>query len=403
LLAKPSCRFWTSIPDSPANREPCWLADPWSRLFLHLFQPGVVIRHLCGSASLVFHLGRRIGGSRILIVGAYRPAEIALGRPITPLLVAPVPGRAPEGIEGERERHPLEPVANEFRRTFGDIEVDLHRAQGRQFVDAFLDSEPNQLGEAFRDTLHQHTAGYPLFTVEPLRGMQEQGNLVRDEQGRGVEGPELDWQMLPARVEAVIAERFGRLPERLRHVLSMASVEGETFTAEVIAQVEASDEAEAVRCLSDTLDRKHRLVSAQRVLRLDGQRLSRYRFRHILFQKHLYNSLDPVLRVHLHQAVGTAPETLYGESAEQAEAMALQLTRHFQEAGITHKAVEYLHQAGERAQRLYANAEAVDCFRRALVLLENAPQGRSRTSWQQEMAALALASTQGTSCTNRAA
>ena len=33
-----------------------------------------------GSFHLLFHLGRRIAGSRILLVGAYRPAEIILGR-----------------------------------------------------------------------------------------------------------------------------------------------------------------------------------------------------------------------------------------------------------------------------------------------------------------------------------
>jgi DNA-binding SARP family transcriptional activator/predicted negative regulator of RcsB-dependent stress response len=340
-----------------------------------------------GSASLLFHLGRRIGGSRILIVGAYRPAEIAMGRPALPPRVAPAPGRVRAGIEEERERHPLEPIVNEFKRAFGDIEVDLHRAEGRRFVDAFLDSEPNQLGHSFRETLHEHTAGYPLFTIELLRGMQERGDLLRDKEGRWIEGPELDWQQLPVRVEAVITERIGRLPQKVQDALSVACVEGETFTAEVMAQVEATDVGEMVRCLSDTLDRKHRLVIAQRVLRLDGQRLSRYRFRHILFQKHLYNSLDSVQRVHLHQAVGTALEGLYGESAEQAEAAAPQLAWHFQEAGLTRKAVEYLRQAGERAQRLYANAEAVETFRRALVLLQDAPPGRSRGRWQQEMAA----------------
>ena len=32
------------------------------------------------SIELLFHLGRRIGGSRILVVGLYRPEEVALGR-----------------------------------------------------------------------------------------------------------------------------------------------------------------------------------------------------------------------------------------------------------------------------------------------------------------------------------
>jgi DNA-binding SARP family transcriptional activator len=379
----------TAVPSS-SNLQQSALFEQYSQVLRALARQGPLLLALDdlqwvdgGSASLLFHLGRRIEGSRILIVGAYRPAEIALGRRVSPPLTAPVLGQVGQGIEGERERHPLEPIVNEFKRAFGDIELDLHQAEGRQFVDAFLDSEPNRLGDGFRETLHQHTAGYPLFTVELLRGMQEREDLVRDKEGRWVEGSGLDWQMLPARVDAVIAERIGRLPQRLRDVLTVACVEGETFTAEVMAQVEAADERELVRCLSDTLDRKHRLVSAQRVLRLEGQLLSRYRFRHILFQKHLYNSLDAVQRAHLHQAVGAALEDLYGVGVEEIAAVAPQLARHFREAGIAEKAIGYLHQAGKRARRLYANEEAVDYFQQALVLLEDTPAGGSGTNWRQ--------------------
>jgi tetratricopeptide (TPR) repeat protein len=253
------------------------------------------------------------------------------------------------------------------------------------------------LGDAFRETLHQHTRGYPLFTVELLRGMQERGDLVQDGEGRWVEGAALDWETLPARVEAVIAERIGRLPKRLRDVLTIAGVEGETFTAEVMARVEAADEREMVRCLSDTLDRKYRLVSARGIQRAGpalsgakgGRRVSLYRFRHILFQKHLYNSLDRVERVHLHEAVGTALEALYGSEAEEIVAIkagAAQLARHFQEAGIVEKAVGYLRQAGERAQRLYANREAVLYLRQALALLEDTPPVEAQREWHQETA-----------------
>jgi adenylate cyclase len=346
-----------------------------------------------GSINLLFHLGRRMGGSRILIVGAYRPAEVALGRLASPLL------GGLEGLgEGEPvawERHPLEPVVNEFKRTFSDIEVDLERAEGqeardRHFVEAFLDSEPNRLGDHFRQTLYQHTRGTPLFTIELLRGMQERGDLVQDREGRWVEGPALDWEILPVRVEAVIAERIGRLPARLQHLLTVASVEGETFTAEAVARVAAADEEGTVRCLSDTLDRKYRLVGARGIRRLDGRHLSRYRFRHILFQKYLCNRLDLVERAHLHQAVGTALETLYGEGAQETaaiEAGAAQLARHFEAAGVVEKAVEYLHQAGERAQELYANEEAIGYFQRALFLLEESPLADARRRWQQETAA----------------
>ncbi len=242
-------------------------------------------------------------------------------------------------------------------------------------MEAFLDSEPNRLGLPFREMLYRQTRGHPLFTIELLRGMQERGDLVQDPEGRWIEGPALDWETLPPRVEAVIAERIGRLPQPLRDALQVASVEGETFTAEVVARVRAADEREMVGRLSGELDRRHRLVRAQGILRMDSQRLSRYRFRHILFQKYVYNSLDKVEQVHLHEAAGTALEALYGERAEE---IAVQLARHFQEAGITEKAIDYLRQAGDRAVRLSANQEAIAHFTRGLALFETLPDTPER-------------------------
>ena len=81
------------------------------------------------SINLLFHLGRHLAGRRILVVGAYRSEEITLGR--------------------EGGRHPLESVLNEFKRLYGDTEINLsHEPEGeaKQFVGAILDSEPNLLG-----------------------------------------------------------------------------------------------------------------------------------------------------------------------------------------------------------------------------------------------------------------
>jgi len=300
------------------------------------------------SIELLFRLGRRIGESRILIVGTYRPDEVALGR--------------------AGERHPLEKVLAEFKRYFGDIWVNLDRTEEtecRQFVDAYLATEPNRLGEEFRQALYQHTSGHPLFTVELLRHMQERGDLVRDEQGQWVEGQVLDWSALPARVEGVIEERIGRLEGELREVLTVASVEGEDFTAEVVAQVKATEARGLVRRLSGELEKRHRLVSARGVRRVGTQRLSLYRFRHNLFQRYLYNELGEAERAYLHEDVGTVLEALYGD---QADEIAVPLARHFVEAAIAEKAAYYLRQAGEQAAERFANAEALAYLNRALDL-----------------------------------
>ena len=87
-----------------------------------------------------------------------------------------------------------------------------------------LDSEPNRLGFAFRGMLYRQTHGHPLFTVELLRGMQERGDLVRDAEDRWVEGPALDWETLPARVEAAIAERIGNPHQMAEYTNGLAEV-----------------------------------------------------------------------------------------------------------------------------------------------------------------------------------
>lgn len=305
------------------------------------------------SISLLFHLARRIEESRILVIGTYRPEAVALGR-------------------GD-QRHPLEPVVNELRRYSGDIEIDLARAaeaDGRGFVDAFVDTEPNRLGYIFRQTLFEHTRGHPLFTVELLRTMQERGDLVKDDQDRWVEGPRLDWVTLPARVEGVVEERIGRLGEELRQILSVGGVEGVTFTAQVAARVQAMRERDLLRQLSEQLAKRHRLVREAAEMRVGRQTLSRYRFTHALFQQYLYRNLSAGERRLLHGEVGHVLEELY---AGRTDEITVQLARHYTEAGDADKAAEYLVQAGDAAARVYANEEARLHYTRALEALMSLP------------------------------
>ncbi len=310
-----------------------------------------------GSINLLFHLGRKLKGSRILILGAFRSEEVTLGR---------------DGV-----RHPLEPVINEFRREFGDILLNVDQIEGRKFIEAFLNSEPHHLGPSFREMLYHQTQGHPLFTIELLRGLQERGDIIRDSEGYWVEGSSLDWVTLPVRVEAAIQERIGRLPEVLQKALAVASVEGELFTAEVISRIRATDKREMLEYLSSELDKKHRLVHAQSIQRVDGKSLSRYRFRHILFQKYLYGSLDEIERTHLHEQVGTALEELYGDQVEDA-ANPVHLALHFEKAQIIEKAIHYLYNAGERAVRLSAYREGIAHLTKGLNLLEQLPDSAKR-------------------------
>jgi adenylate cyclase len=269
-------------------------------------------------------------------------------------------------------------VISEFKRDFGEMSLNLDQViqrEGRRFVDTLLDTQPNRLEEQFRQTLFRHTGGHPLFTVELLRDMEERGDLQQDPTGTWVAGPTLDWTTMSPRVEGVVQKRIGRLAAELRQALRVASVEGETFTAEVVAGVQAVDEQQLIRRLSAELVRQHRLVTNPCVEWVGSQPLSRYRFRHQVFQQYLYQTLDEVERRHLHQAVGRTLERLYGE---QLGPVAARLAGHFQAAGDADKALDYFIRAGTWAYRLSAYEEAIDQFRQGLAILKTLPDTPKR-------------------------
>lgn len=303
-----------------------------------------------GSRSLLFHLGRRIAAHRILIVGIYRTLET--------------------GSAADAAPHPLQPVVNELQRVHGTRTVDLHQVDQQGFIDALLDAEPNRLGPSFRAALYRQTAGHALFTVETLRDMQERGALVRDSAGVWLEGPSPEWATLPARAEGVIRERLDRLPAGLRALLTAASVEGESFTAEVVAAILGLEADDVRRTLSTVLAGQQRLVEPEASREADGRRLSRYRFHHNLFQTYLYAAADPAERAWLHHAVGAALERLYAGCLDW---IAPQLAHHYVAAGSPTDAVRALALAAEGARRLFAIGEALRSYDQAIALAEAHP------------------------------
>jgi DNA-binding SARP family transcriptional activator/tetratricopeptide (TPR) repeat protein len=300
------------------------------------------------SAALLYDLVTRLEGGRILVLCAYRPEETM--------------------EESGGQRHPLEKALAELKRRFGDAWLDLAEgdaSQGHGFVDAFVDSEPNRLDKEFRQQLFRHTQGHALFTIELLRAMQERGDLVRDADGFWLAGPELDMDSLPARVEAVIAERLGCLDEEQRQTLSIASAEGVDFSAQVVARVKRVEEHQLLHELSHELEKRHRLVSEQDELQSGQKSLSRYRFAHALYQQYLYRQLSRAERRLLHRATAQALEELYaGDEAE----ISPQLAYHWGQAKDADKTREYLILAGQTALAAYAITVGEGYFRQALEL-----------------------------------
>ncbi len=281
----------------------------------------------------------------------------------------------------------LSSVVRELQRNHGEVVLDLDQAGGRAFVEAFLDSTPNRLDAAFREQLTRQTGGHALFTTALVEQMREDGTLVQDGEGRWTISADLDWSRLPPRVEAVVAERIARLSEPRRELLAAASVQGEAFTAEVVAQTLERDAPSVRQALSRLGNDKlsgpgHNLVQALGIEQVGGRPVARYRFRHALFQRYLYKCLDPITRAQRHRSVAQALQSIY---AAHLDEIAVRLAYHFQEAGLVEAAVSYYTRAGQRAYRLSAPAESVALYQCGLALLEQLPPSEARDHRELEL------------------
>ncbi len=302
-----------------------------------------------GSTALLWHLARRIGGLRVMIIVAFRTEELRNGD----------------------SDHQIHSVLQEIQAITPEAMLEL--GADRDFVDAFLDSEPNDLGPAFRDRVFAFTNGNPLLTVEVIRSMQDRGDLRRDAAGIWRSSDRLEWDDLPSRVEAIVGLRLERLPSDVRQDLEAAAVQGQEFIAEIAADA-CTDPA-----LVDRIGREaragHGLLEPVDVERINQRVVGRLRFRHALFQRYLYRRLTGSERMRLHEATGHALESCY---AGHGDPPVVDLARHFDTAGLAESAVRYLLLAGQRAYRMSANEEAVLHLSRALEVLPGLPSTPER-------------------------
>jgi hypothetical protein len=254
------------------------------------------------SLNLLFHLGRRLTGSRVLILGSYRTGENFAGQQAA--------------RHGADEARTPENLILELTRQYGDIQVRLDQAspaEGRAFIDAILDLEPNRLGEAFRKDLYLHTRGHPLFTIEILHSIRQNQNILLDGAGYWVENRSSPPARRPARVEAVIEQRLARLNPLQRELLNVASVEGEWFTAEIVANVLGLDSATALKSFTHDLGQQHHMVQEQGQLYVRLLSLFRFQFYHMLIQEYLYSQLIPGEKRRLHRRMAEELEKILSE------------------------------------------------------------------------------------------
>ncbi|MFH1467435.1 MAG: BREX system ATP-binding domain-containing protein [Pseudomonadota bacterium] len=316
------------------------------------------------SLDLLAYLADQLSGARVLIVGTYRPNEVALGR--------------------GGGRHPLDPVLGQVKSALGDVAIDLNNlpeAERRALTAALVDRHPNHLDEPFRQALLAHTGGQPLFVLEVLRELRLRGCIVTGEDGRLVTRDDLDpgamWTGLPSRVEGIIEERIGRLEHEAREILDAASVEGVRFTAMVVGRVQGIAQRHLLVQLSRELDRRHRLVCSGATQRIGGAVTESFSFSNAAFQRYLYDQLsDPERRLLHHEIAALLEELCAGQPGE----LALGLAHHHDLAEEYDRAVDLYLAAGARSVRLSAYPEAEAVFRRAVASLDHLPDDARRAA-----------------------
>jgi len=204
----------------------------------------------------------------------------------------------------------------------------------------------DQLGEgasvaALPEMIHERTKGNPFFIEEVVQSLVESGHLV------GVRGAyrlttALDALAVPASVQAVLAARIDRLPEREKQVLQTAAVIGKTFSEALLRQVIASVSKLDDAALSASLSA---LAAAEFLYEASLYPQLEYSFKHPLTQEVAQRSQLRERRIHVHAAVAKALEEMGGSLDERAA----EIAQHWAEAEDRDRAARWYRRAAEWA------------------------------------------------------
>ncbi|MEZ4301918.1 MAG: hypothetical protein R3B70_43695 [Polyangiaceae bacterium] len=208
--------------------------------------------------------------------------------------------------------------------------------------------------------------GVPLFIEELTKAVLESGLLAdagdRLELSQPFASPEI-----PVTLQDSLTARLDRMGAA-KELLQLASAVGRRFVYELLAAVAAVDEA--------TLrERLQRLVNGELIYREPTPRHEAFKFKHALIQDTAYSSMLKSTRRSIHEKIARVIEERFTETADLQPEL---LARHFEEAQILDRAVDYLTIAGQRAMQRSALAEGLRHHTRALELLELMPPSIDR-------------------------
>jgi class 3 adenylate cyclase/tetratricopeptide (TPR) repeat protein len=248
-------------------------------------------------------------------------------------------------------RHPLRPLVLELERSGRAARIGLrpfNRQELTEQVTAIIEGAPES---SLIDRLAERAEGNPFFAEELLAASLSPGAAL----------PESVRDALMLRVEAS--------SEETQAVLRVAAVAGRTVDHTLLAAVARLPEDELTRALDEAVSR-HMLVQ--------DPSSSSFSFRHALLREAVYADLLPGRRRSLHVALAQAlteqPELNGPQGGSSAE-----VAHHWYAARELGQALTASIAAGEDADAVYAHAEALLHYSRALELWNDTAPGKSST------------------------
>jgi class 3 adenylate cyclase/tetratricopeptide (TPR) repeat protein len=150
---------------------------------------------------------------------------------------------------------------------------------------------------ALLDRVVTASEGVPLFVEELTAMLVDDGQLVAAADGGWRVAADLESVTVPPTVQALLAARLDGLPFDLRQVMDAASVIGQTFYPDAVAELVGDD--------GEVIERVEALVRADLVqpTTTDLAGHDAYTFSHLLLRDAAYQGLTKARRAALHQAL----------------------------------------------------------------------------------------------------
>ena len=212
--------------------------------------------------------------------------------------------------------------------------------------------------------LSEESNGNPLFVVESIRMLSENGSLTKNQN---------QWQLIgtktgiPFRVKEIILRRVEALKNDQRRILDVASVIGDKFDADLIGKVLNQDSLTVLESLNNILHSKS-LVQV---------RENCFTFDHAMSREVLYEEISSPLKQGYHERIAEHMENQQTPKKFSAN----ELVYHYVKAANFPKSIKYNMAAGREDLARYSNAEAIKHFN---WILENAPDNPNNSKERQE-------------------